>query len=82
MSAMRWQSVIWDFNGTLVDDCALAVKAINVQCATVNVQVVVPVVSPPRIAVCTSTAVNSALATSWLVMITSYGSAPYPSVSQ
>jgi len=36
MSAMRWQSVIWDFNGTLVDDCALAVEAINVQLARRN----------------------------------------------
>ncbi|MEN6370312.1 MAG: HAD family hydrolase [Thermotogota bacterium] len=33
MSTIRWQSVIWDFNGTLVDDCALAVEAINVQLA-------------------------------------------------
>ncbi len=33
MNPIRWQSVIWDFNGTLVDDCALAVEVINVQLA-------------------------------------------------
>ncbi|MCX6093204.1 MAG: HAD family hydrolase [Candidatus Bipolaricaulota bacterium] len=38
MNAIRWQSVIWDFNGTLVDDCALAVEAINVQLARRNLE--------------------------------------------
>ena len=33
MRERPWASVIWDFNGTLVDDCALAVRAINVQLA-------------------------------------------------
>ena len=33
MGAIPWQSVIWDFNGTLIDDCALAVEAINLQLA-------------------------------------------------
>jgi phosphoglycolate phosphatase len=33
MGAIPWRSVIWDFNGTLIDDCALAVEAINLQLA-------------------------------------------------
>lgn len=31
MNGIGWESVIWDFNGTLIDDCALAVDAINLQ---------------------------------------------------
>lgn len=33
MDGTGWESVIWDFNGTLIDDCALAVEAINRQLA-------------------------------------------------
>ncbi|MGD9676473.1 MAG: HAD family hydrolase [Candidatus Bipolaricaulia bacterium] len=33
MDGIGWQSVIWDFNGTLIDDCALAVEAVNLQLA-------------------------------------------------
>lgn len=31
MLPKRWRAVIWDFNGTLIDDAALAVRAINTQ---------------------------------------------------